>query len=259
LWVKDRFGVVEDNQQLFRGQKRKEDSQILGVFNASPVAVLLPFLSSKELLIVLDNAESILDPQGANSREIYTLVEELCRLDTLSSLHHIPHLHYSSRLQTLEVPTLSMESARNAFYRIYKRRERPDVVDDTLRSLTSIHCQPRCSQRLHIKTMGHRTAYQRMEGTPNGRTTDGASDEPRCHDRALACLSAVQSTWTRCPRAPWSRRLLSTRRQREQPRLVIPYHPQRNPHLRQILHSFPDPSKQWVHHNARTAPGPSPS
>ena len=87
------------------------------------------------MIIVLDNAESILDPHGAHSREIYASVEELCRLDTIS-------LCITSRIstvppdcETLDVPTLLMEFAREAFYRIYKRRERSDVVDNILKKL----------------------------------------------------------------------------------------------------------------------------
>ena len=36
------------------------------------------------MLIVLDNAELILDPQGTNAQEIYDVVDELCRFKTIS-------------------------------------------------------------------------------------------------------------------------------------------------------------------------------
>ena len=106
-----------------------------GIENPKDLTTLRPFLNSREMFIILDNAEYILDPQGTNAREICTVVDELCRFETIS-------LCITSRITTVpphckrpEIPTLSMGSARSIFYSIYGDGGRSDTVNDLLRRL----------------------------------------------------------------------------------------------------------------------------
>ena len=87
------------------------------------------------MILILDNAESLLDPQGADAREIYAVAEELSRFKTIC-------LCITSRLSTVPqhckrpmIPTLSLESACDIFFSIYDNGNRSDIIDNLLKRL----------------------------------------------------------------------------------------------------------------------------
>ena len=140
--VKQRFG---ENRRFIRCDRfpatldhllsRLSEVIGAGVKNPKDLTPLRPFMSSKEMIIVFDNAESILDPEGAEAGEIYGLVEELSELPTLclcitSRISTIP-----PECRTVEVPVLSMDASRSAFYHIYECEKESDLANDILEQL----------------------------------------------------------------------------------------------------------------------------
>ena len=106
-----------------------------GVKKPKDLSPLRAFLSSKEMLIILDNAESMLNPQGTYGQEVYAVVEKLSRFSNLCVL-------ITSRVSTippdyklLDIPPLSMNAARDIFYLTYRDDSRSDLINGILKQL----------------------------------------------------------------------------------------------------------------------------
>ena len=106
-----------------------------GIENPKDLATLRPFLCSKDTIIVLDNLDAILDPQGMDVQEIYAVVKELGQLSNICVCITSRTSTIPSNCETVDIPALSIDAARDAFYHTYKNGERTNLIDNILDQL----------------------------------------------------------------------------------------------------------------------------
>ena len=85
------------------------------------------------MVLIPDNSESVFDPQGTGSHDIYIVVQELSRLNNICL--HLPYLHRSPTLQGSGHVYISIESTCDIFYGTYDICGRSNTIRTPFRQL----------------------------------------------------------------------------------------------------------------------------
>ena len=112
-------------------------SKVTGVEaeNTPDLSALRQFFASTYILLVLDSAETILDPYTPDAPAFYSAIEELSRIKTISLIVTTRISTVPTTCQHLQIPALSMIPAREFFYSIYTNRGNVTDIDSLLHQL----------------------------------------------------------------------------------------------------------------------------
>ena len=106
-----------------------------GIKNVTSLAPLRSFITAHLMVLVLDNAETILDPYAQDARAIYLAIEELGRFSNLCLIITSRISTTPSDCKRIDIPALSREAAQAIFYRLYPDGKQSNLVDGLLRRL----------------------------------------------------------------------------------------------------------------------------
>ena len=139
--IKEKFG---SNRRFIRceevqsyGHFFNRLSKVIGatIESVPDMTALRPFLLSTNILLVLDNAETILDPHAPEALALYDAVEELSTIKTVSLVITTRISTVPVTFRQLQVPALSIIPAREVFYNIYANQGRAADIDSVLQQL----------------------------------------------------------------------------------------------------------------------------
>ena len=141
--IKQRFG---ENRSFIRCDRlttshthflqKLSEATGAGVGNPEDLSPMRRYLSSKEMIMVLDNAESVLGLAETDAQETYSIVDELSQFSNIclvitSRIYNALPTH----CEIVEIPTLTMEAGHQTFFRIYRPGERSDEIKAILEDL----------------------------------------------------------------------------------------------------------------------------
>ena len=139
--AKQKFGCERrfmhcDKLQVSCAHFLNQLSQVVGagIENPQDLATLRPYLSSKPMFLVLDNAETILDPGANDAEATYRVVDELWQFPNV-------YILITSRISTVppmkqkEIPSLPRDAASKIFCSIRGVETASAVVEGLLEKL----------------------------------------------------------------------------------------------------------------------------
>lgn len=168
--IKEKFGInrrlihCDEVQSYAHFLDRLSEVTGAGISSAS-MATLRTCFSSISIVLILDNADKILDPHAPGASALYSAIEELSRIRKISLVITTRISTVPITCQQIEISPLSLASAREAFYKIYPQPARPSNRCPTAATWLSSTLNHTSRGGCDSKSMGLFSLVTRMEET----------------------------------------------------------------------------------------------